>query len=182
MLRSRTRFIAIGVIGAAVALSLGAFVWPTVYRYAYMNRAGTVLPVRIHRITGTTEILYSSGWQTAEEAPSSETELSDVPVDQLEKLQPADPAKPESVLYMNQLICKVYNGSSWRIREITVQLTVVGDNRTLLMRVYRLANDYFTEPLETGIFEEYIGFEVEDGQPVDWRITGAKGVPADDDW
>ena len=76
-----------GVLPTAllVAVTLfGTFVWPTRYRYDKMNvQANAVVPVRIDRITGKTEILYPSGWQLAAAASDPDTEL---PPAELEKM------------------------------------------------------------------------------------------------
>lgn len=71
--------------GLLMATTLfGMFVWPTRYRYDKMNvQANAVVPVRIDRITGKTEILYPSGWQLAAAASDPDTEL---PPAELEKI------------------------------------------------------------------------------------------------
>lgn len=55
MWKRATPFIAIVLV-----LLLLVFVWPTMYRYDKMDQKW---PVRINRVTGKTEILYSDGWQ-----------------------------------------------------------------------------------------------------------------------
>jgi hypothetical protein len=141
-----------------------------------MGYGTTVLPVRVHRITGKTEVLYPDGWRVAGEssykAPKA-AELKDVPVEELRKLQStADVSSSE-------LSCKVYNGSGWRIRELVLHVQVLGSNSPspVLERDYRLARDYFTDPLTTGIFSECVWFELEAGQRIVWEIKSAKGEP-----
>ena len=67
-----------GVLPTAllVAVTLfGTFVWPTRYRYDKMNvQANAVVPVRIDRITGKTEILFPDGWHVAA-GSTKDTEL-----------------------------------------------------------------------------------------------------------
>ncbi|HEY7680894.1 MAG TPA: hypothetical protein VIC04_10305 [Terriglobia bacterium] len=53
------------------------FVWPTPYRYDRMNFGGTEFPVRTHRITGRTEILFPSGW-TVTSTEESEKQTVDI--------------------------------------------------------------------------------------------------------
>jgi hypothetical protein len=71
----------------------------------------------------------------------------------------------------------VYNGSNWRIREITVNLKVFDSNSQFpsLDRDYRLSNEYFTEPMETGLFRDYVGIDLQDGQRIAWSIKSAMG-------
>lgn len=168
--RSRTT-IATGATTGVILLA--AFVWPTIYRYDHMNYGGNLLPVRVHRVTGKTEILYPSGWQVAEELESEAVALEDVPPDQLAKLQ------GNAGVHSSKLSCKMYNGSKWRIRAIVVHLKVLDSDSTsvALERDYRLANEYFTDPLETGIFDDYVWFDLKEGQQIAWHVKSAKGVP-----
>jgi hypothetical protein len=53
----------------AIVLIVAVFVWPTMYHYSMLNGK----PVRINRITGSTEILYPSGWQSVGSANSSQS-------------------------------------------------------------------------------------------------------------
>jgi hypothetical protein len=161
-------------VGAAVAvIAYAIFVWPTIYRYDHMNLRGTVLPVRVHRITGRTEILYRSGWELAEQSTPNVLEVRSIPAGEITKIQGT------AEVWLGQLKCNLYNGSNWRIREVVVHLRVFDPNSQApkLERYYRLANEYFTEPLETGIFDASVGFDLETGQRIAWHIKSAKGDP-----
>ena len=60
-----------GVLYAATFILIALFgllVWPTAYRYDHIEVGKeTSYPVRQNRFTGSTEILYPSGWRTASE-------------------------------------------------------------------------------------------------------------------
>jgi len=43
-------------------LLFAVFVWPTLYRYESMSYSGNTLLVKIHRITGYTEVLMLNQW------------------------------------------------------------------------------------------------------------------------
>lgn len=132
----------------------GAFVWPTLYRYDHMNLKGTVLPVRIHRVSGKTEVLYPSGWQSTDHDKTSEPVTTPLPATELQKLH------GNASFYDTELACSIYNGTSYRVNEVIVhvQVTDTGQASPVVDRDYRLKNSYFTDPLETGIFRQYLGF------------------------
>lgn len=176
------------VVGLIIVMFAGLLVWPTLYRYDRLEANGGSRPVRIHRLSGEAEYLTLSGWKRRDGAPRNLVEL---PVAELAKLD------GEASLYSNELSCVVYNGTAYRINEIVVSVTVTrtpdvfdrmaaeqgrtplpppGSDLVVLDRTYRLKRTYFTGPMETGIFRDYVGFAPEPGQEWSWRITGAKGT------
>lgn len=167
--------IIIGTIVLLTILAFSTFVWPTIYRYDHMNLNGTVLPVRINRISGKTEILYPSGWASVD-TPQKEEQRQDtrvsLPVDELNKLG------GNANFYIDKLSCSIYNGSSYRIDEIVIHISVtdVGSSVPEIDRDYRMKSTYFTEPLQTGIFEQYVGFSPQRKQKWSWDIKSALGV------
>jgi hypothetical protein len=106
-----------------------------------------------------------------------------------------------------QLTCKMYNGSKWRVQEIVVEVRIlpgkldlrafdalvdVDDNSAdaasetsvsysppppRLVRDFKLSNNYFTEPLTTGIFDEYVWVDLKPTERLGWHIKSAKGLP-----
>jgi len=162
------------LLGLAAVLAAGffaTFVWPTVYRYDHMNLSGTALPVRIHRFSGKTEILYPRGWETA--GQTSEQATAALPASELHKLE------GNVEFRFSRFSCSVYNGTPYRVNEITVHLQVMaagGQTRPVIDRDYRLKNSYFTDPLETGTFSQNVGFEPENDQKLSWYIKGASGI------
>lgn len=151
-------------------------VWPTLCRYDQINLKGNVLPVRTHRFTGRTEILYPDGWRIAESSGATEsgaTKLQELPLSEISQLQGT--AEFDGL----QLSCRIHNGSQSRIREILVHLTVTDrtTGKPVMERDYRLSTAYYTDPFETGIFRAYVGFELLKDQKWTWFIKSAKGTP-----
>ena len=177
----KTRAIATGAATAITffAVCLAVFVWPTVYRYDHMDLNGTVLPVRIHRISGKTEILYPNGWKPAQQeqhdqTPETTTTPAALPQSELGKLE----GNAQFFSFARELSCSIYNGTSCRINELIVHVQVTeSENGTpLIDRDYRLTNSYFTDPMATGIFSAYVGFSPQQNQKWSWYIKGASGV------
>jgi hypothetical protein len=99
------------------------FVWPTLYRYDHIHIESSVFPVRIHRLTGKTEILFPNGWQ---ERPKQEHKLLG---NELAKLHL--PQKFEWSLDGSVKV-SLYNGSEWEIKEIVVSVATKVDPSKLL--------------------------------------------------
>ena len=182
-----------------------ALVWPTIYSYDHLQFGENRLPVRTHRISGSTEMLLPyKGWiaAAADSAVAEDsTKLATLPVEEL--------AAVDGTLEIRdgQLTCKMYNGSKWRVQELVVEVRIVpfeidwesltaidGDdditvdaaNKTRisdspspprLVRDYKLSNNYFTEPLTTGIFDEYVWLNLMPRERLEWHIKSAKGLP-----
>jgi hypothetical protein len=53
---------ALVIVAGAVALLFGLAVWPTMYESATLRLGQSEYPVRIHRLTGETQVLTRSGW------------------------------------------------------------------------------------------------------------------------
>jgi uncharacterized protein YfkK (UPF0435 family) len=54
-------------------VTFGLFIYPGLYKYDKLNQK---LPVKINRITGSTQILTQKGWQDAEDYDAAKDELS----------------------------------------------------------------------------------------------------------
>lgn len=50
----------VSIAAILMVLSLGAFVWPTLYRYDHYTADGTTVPIRMNRLTGKVE-----AWRTS---------------------------------------------------------------------------------------------------------------------
>jgi hypothetical protein len=163
-------------IGTTVGiLAFAAFVWPTAYRYDHMKSGETSLPVRVHRITGETEILNRSGWVEVEESGTKSTDFKNLPPDEIARLEGT------GEVFGSRLTCTVYNRSNWRIREVIVNLKIFDAKSQYpsLDRDYRLSNSYYTEPMDTGLFSDYVWINLQDGQRFEWYIKSAKGARSD---
>lgn len=87
--QSRGRLMA-GAIAAVLAVLLGAFVWPTLYRYDIIKAGDKIYPLRINRLTSDITYFNGKAW-TPPPVPV------DVPVKQTEPIKPAAPPAIETV-------------------------------------------------------------------------------------
>ena len=179
----RTQFASLGA--ALVILSFGLFVWPTAYRLTSLKAGNNVYPVRIHRITGRAQRLTLYGWNTIEPTPAK-PETKELPLEERLKLQST--AWLTSSTGDGYLKCTTYNGSTWHLDEITVELRAwdagrenvdgfVPDEAVGRRRTYRLSPDGFggIGPLEDGDFSTRASFKVGQGEKWSYSIVTAKG-------
>jgi hypothetical protein len=184
--------IIIVVVALASLLLIGIFVWPTRYRYDHVNLQGNVLPVRIDRFTGKTEMLDASGWHE----PSSPValpakQIQELPSDALAKLDvqlktfPSYVANDKSYL----INCKVYNGSEWIVQEVIVDITVKDKGGAdIFSRRYRMIPELSpverksTNPKPSEVppytlsdLDTNFGFTLKEDQNLSYRIVSAKG-------
>jgi hypothetical protein len=169
---AKTASLAIAILLAAV---FATTVWPTRYRYDHVNLEGTVLPVRMDRFTGRTEVLRGmSGWtKVAEGDAQGETDEPKVEV-----LPPEEEAKVTGnagLAYGTLFQGKLYNGSTYDLREIVITLTArepTGEERW--SRQFK--DKVFIKPLTTGDFQiEVTGAQ---GAKLSWGIDSLKGKPS----
>lgn len=156
------------VVGAAL---FGGFLWRSLFRYDHVTLNGTV-HARMQRVSGRTEVVYPDGGKAADQGTSSEPVTAPLPTTELSRLA------CNANFYPSELSCSVYNGTSYRVNEVMVHLEVTeaGQASPVVDRDYRLKNTYFTEPLQTGIFKQYVGFTPQEGQKWSWHIKAAAGV------
>ena len=168
--------IAVGIGIAVVAAGLlGFFVWPTLYRYDHVKYNDCVFPVRINRITVETEILIPNrGWISQTPSPGPAT--SPLPSSELPKLE----GNAKFTGYGDdKLSCNIYNGTSYRVNEVTVhvQVTETGLVSPVIDRDYRLSHyGSFIDPLASDTFSADAGFAPKKNQKWTWYIKGAAGV------
>ena len=111
-----------------VLLGIAVFVWPTRYRFERvgLGSSPSVL-VRINRLTGNAEMLTGSGWSPME-GPKSDNPNSgptSLPPDQLGKL---DGRGSWCISTDNTFCVDLYNGSNWRVSEVSVVITATNDD------------------------------------------------------
>lgn len=175
------------------AIIFAVFVWPTRYRYDHLKMGDSNYPVRTDRLTGKTEVLAQNGWQELISESESEEEI---PAEEVAKLT-GQASIDHSVMKV-----ALYNGSDWKVTEITVLVTVRGNpyssafedflgipaeevakiksktkpEEILVERPYRLRlSGYTADPQENTNFSGDLGFGLASGQTWEWKITGAKG-------
>jgi hypothetical protein len=103
--------------------TVAVFIWPTLYRFDKMHMSGDIFPVRIHRITGNTEILYPSGW----------IELKTEGAAKLHELAKEDINKLSGKLIVSTegyFKARIYNGTQKKISEIIVNVTLNGPQKS----------------------------------------------------
>jgi hypothetical protein len=164
--------IAIAVIILTILLALGAFVWPTRYKYDRLKMANADSPVRIDRLTGKTEILYPSGWHGVDNRESQTPPDQDLPGDELAKL-----TGQAQITSYGWVEFELYNGSSWTISETTVLVEVLdAQGKQIISRPYRLIpEDADSQPQSSEKFHASLGFALARGQTWSFSVTGAKG-------
>ena len=154
----------------AVVLGIIAFtVWPTLYRYDRIQLQGTIFPVRIHRLTGKTEILQGfTGWQ---QVGANRSETSP-----LKNVSPSDLAKIDGTLSLTDygwIEAHLYNGTSKKLDTVTVEVTLYNsDGGVQLSRQYKLGPTG-GDPLQSSKFIVESGIYFQKGQRFEWRMVSA---------
>ena len=107
-----------------------------------------------------------------------------MPADQLVRLQGT-----ASVSNSGTLECTVYNASSWHVRTILIHVDVVDvsefgsptpnqpKQRLVLSRDFRFGNQTYLDPLGTGAFHQFVGFQPAPSQKFYWHVVSAEGQP-----
>lgn len=157
--------------GVVLAVLFLAYVWPTLYKYDHLGQ----IPVRTNRFTGAVERLTLDGWLEGGGAvtPQGDEEL---PQAELEKIKCAF-----EVTTYGYLKCQAYNGSGWRVKELTARFIVWdSQSRVVADREYKMGKDLYSsgDPQKASEFSTDLGFKVLEGQPWKVSIVGAKGTKA----
>jgi hypothetical protein len=140
-------------------------VWPTRYRY---DRMGNI-PVRIDRLSGRADGLYSSGWSPLENAAAA-SEREELPPPKLARLDGRC-----SIDSINWINCEIYNGSDWIVDEVTIGLAAVDINGASINRNYKLMpSAVYGAPMESSLFHAALGFQPT-SVPWSWHIVKATG-------
>ena len=107
-----------------------------------------------------------------------------MPADQLVRLQGT-----ASVSNSGTLECTVYNASSWHVRTILIHVDVVDvsefasptpnqpKQRLVLSRDFRFGNQTYLDPLATGAFHQFVGFQPAPSHKFYWHVVSAEGQP-----
>ncbi len=87
-----------------------------------------------------------------------------------------------SITKYGELEVSVYNGSTWKIYELTVGLVIVRQNGTeTSVRPYTLTPKYPSlfdgEPYKTTKFHERLGYSLASGESFRWWIKSVKAIP-----
>jgi hypothetical protein len=182
MIRTNKLLIIVGVI---VAVMFSVFVWPTLYRYDHLNVAGSVIPARINRLSGSTDILNTYGWQHIKD--NTKNEYNILKNNELSKL-----AQQSANLESGYIRAGIYNGTDKIITEITIEIILstqiggrtidnlfdVGNQSNTIKWQVEWTRKYMLrgscEPLSSSEFNAKVGFEPNYQQKWTWNIVGAK--------
>ena len=141
-----------------MALGFCVLVWPTIYRYDHMTLRDTVVPVRIHRLSGDTEYFYRE-WRRAAQTPT------DVPAQVISGIT------GRAGFQGNYFRGNLYNPSNWSITEVTIRVSAKDGWGTV-----QWTRDFTTlaalSPRSAGDFTISTG---EVTHSADWQIVAAKG-------
>ena len=136
---------------AIILIGVAVFVWPTRYRYDHMGIVGNNFPIRTDRLSGKTEWADPRGWHAIGNMAEDQKPYAELPTKQVARLLagqaciqcPTPTAWDEygtPVSFTDiGLEVSVYNGSKWKVSEITVLVTVLDAQKNrVLSRPYRL--------------------------------------------
>ena len=158
---------------AGILAAIAVYVWPTRYRYDRVNEEeGVSYPLRIDRFSGKTEIFIPErGWVdlAASQSNSAKQEDQALPLEEFQKLSGT------ANVYVSKLTIRLYNGSNWKVNEITVEFWTSNKQQGEIRRRYRIKNKYSAEPFRTTIFEAYLDSWPEAAQKWGWSLVEAKG-------
>jgi len=159
-----------GTLGLVALIAVGILavtVWPTLYRYDRVNVSGNSYPVRTHRFSGKTEMLYmGTGWVELKSSRSNNP--PPVPMGELAKLDGRLGVTTDGWLAAN-----IYNGTSRDLDKVQVEVVVSDPSGTeVLRRIYELTSTDGA-PLSSSRFIAKSGFSLEGGQTYTWWIVSA---------
>lgn len=141
------------------------FVWPTPYRYDHVKFGNMYTLVRTNRLTGNSDTLYGSKWLRVRAA---EGPVEDMTSAQIGKLK-----GEASIDGQGRLKVSLYNGTSFKLTEITVEVTICQgkDSGVVLDRLFRMTPD-----LGGGGPFEMANFEADSGYQPDFNDPGLATV------
>lgn len=163
------------VLTALIVVTCFIWEWPTLYRYDHITSgSGASYPVKINRFTGQTYVLYQNGWELASKPSKAEPPETELPPEELAKLTSEASLKGGSLLTV-----KIYNGSRYKVNEITVLVSYRYKFIEVWRRPYRIQKEYGTWPEKTSSFDTDLGADIGKDDTWDWKITSAKGFVTD---
>ena len=141
-----------------IVVIFAVMVWPT--KYEYLPSGEPYLALRINRLTGEAEGLHRSiGWKKLQktepgkaEPGKTETKITILPPEEAKKIDAASTIEqPLSHSPISKdFIVKVYNGSSYTLREITITITAKEKNGDIRWSRQFRRGDINIAPEESG--------------------------------
>lgn len=163
-----------------LALSLAAiFIWPTRYRYDHVLTPGYSGPIRTDRLTGRVQQFQPGvGWVTAHPAQTAGPSLApqqNLPKSALDKVVLQECRSKEG---SGTLVCELYDGSTWNIKEVIVEVTVQKDAGPVaeMRRQYAMRAVFPIKPFTDGICEVWAAPYLWPSQRWHSHLIAAKGT------
>lgn len=155
---------------ALLALS-GLIAWSTRHMYKTVNHGKGSSLVRIDRITGATAILENKTWAPVAAAPETTPTDQILPDDAMKQL--AGTAEFDG----SELVCKLYNGSAWRLDYVFVRVAVHErkSGKQVLQRDFRVRAAHAVAPFTSAVFRVQTFISLQPDQTVDWKLIAATG-------
>lgn len=159
------------LIAGIIVLLFGIGVWPTMYRYDHLSVSGGTYPVRIHRCSGKTEILWGGeGWFAVAGKLSLDKKINTLPKDQLGKLEARFDFSSSG-----EIEAEIYNGTDRVINAIKVEVTVLSATGVqVLRRTYVLSPLGSGNPLTVSLFQARGGLQIQGGEKVSGKLVDAE--------
>ncbi len=164
--------------GLLALLLVGIFVWPTRYRYDRISSASYAGVIRTDRLSGKSQQFEpGTGWVSLQSAqhdrhvPSLE---QDLPKEELAKVELQKCGGKDVTL-----VCELYNGSTWNISRIVVEVAFLkgSANEAKTRRVYAMRAALSpVKPLTDGFFSVLAAPKLWPGQQWGTRLIAAKGT------
>jgi hypothetical protein len=152
------------------------FIWPTGYRYGHMNVRGNIFPVRIERWSGRAEVMYPSGWKAVDGEEKATSNVRALPFGEVARLETTGEWS------YGHVRISVYNGSTFHVTQVTVELVVweKANEREVLRRRYAVDSSYSgpsVKPLSSSQFSFDPHSSIGADHAWSYRLVAARGYP-----
>jgi hypothetical protein len=153
-------------------VTVGATVWPTLYRYDIVPMGNRTVLMRTYRLTGATEFLTDMRWTPAFES-GPRPEGHQVPPDQVALIDGNAALDYRQSTFSGTF----YNGSNWTLREVTVKVTANKKLSAAQAILYGpdAAQDFWNKPRPEQIKQlTALEPELQDESAADWDTALAE--------
>lgn len=162
----RSRHVA---IVCATLLVAGMMFWPTLYRYDSVRMDDATYPLRINRLTGSTEMFVGMQWMDVGSDASTDDKSTDLPANEAEKV-----SGNAALTGYGWFSGKIYNGSSWTVTGLVVSVSAKErDGSVRWTREFDVSVS--ARPLSTGSLNVEVVGDNGVGS-TDWAIVRVRGL------
>ena len=158
------------LILSLLILLIAFLFWPTIYRYDTIKMGNNELLLKTNRFSGTTQYFLGNRW--IDESPSKNKGGSSIlPIDELSKVT------GRGSFEYDEFRGSIYNGSSWQITDLRIELVAKSKNDSVLWT--RSFNAYIfndvIDPLTNGKFQISLP-NAQDVVSTKWSIEEVRGI------